>query len=130
MKTFSGQNHYVCFEAIGQVKKIVELTDDEGKKYFFYGDPDPDAINKMAGIPGAQGVYSNQLIKAHNLFEAKALVIEQLIAEESQPFTQQVFAFDSCGLMRELGVKNLPLLLGFFTDDMTQTVFEQVLKHG
>jgi hypothetical protein len=131
MKTFSSQTYYVCFKAIGQVKKIVELIDDEGKKYFFYGDPDPDSINKISGIPGAQGVtYSNNLAKAHNLFEAKALVIEKIIEYETQPFSQGSFSFDSCGLMRELGIKNLPLLLEFFTNEMTKTVFEQVLKYG
>jgi hypothetical protein len=132
MKTFThSQDHYVCFSSVGFVRMISELIDDNGKKYFFLGQPDPDAVNELSGDLGSQGItYSNHLAKAHNIFEAKACVIEQLIHEEDQPFISMARPFDSYGLMRELGLKNLPLLIGFFTDKETKRIFEEVLKNG
>jgi hypothetical protein len=110
---------------------ICELVDEEDKRYFFLGQPDPDAVNKLSGHPGSQGItYSNHLVKAHNLFEAKACVIENLIREEDRPFMSMARPFDSYGLIRELGLKNLPLLIGFFTDEETKRIFEEVLKNG
>ena len=127
MKTFKhAQTYYVCFSSIGYTRMITELTDEEDRKYFFQGQPELGAINGF----GFGQHYSSNLAKAHDLFEAKACMIENIIREEDQPFISRARPFDSYGLMRELGLKNLPLLMGFFTDDRTKTVFEEVLKNG
>jgi len=125
MKTFTHvKDHYVCFKTgFGHARKISELQDEEHKKYFFYGDPN---IGSLVGLSNLSSLPGNYLSKARDLFQAQACVAELIIKDN----TYTGFSFDSREIMREIGVENLPLLLGFFDDPNTKWALEEVLKYG
>jgi hypothetical protein len=126
--------------------QINELLDEEGHTHFSHG-PIGHAAD-MVYCPGTTTFVNRMLQKAHNLFEAKAALVEIIIEDEAQykQFTEEHSfrnwfrkrglsskpvedtSTDFRPLMRQL--KDLPLLVGFFKGPATLKVFEEVLKNG
>ena len=152
MKSFTVVKvHMVLFEHgprfLGTSFQINEIVDEQGQTHFSHGN-----IGHVADMVYCAGVTIRILQKAHNLFEAKAslveLIIEHQIAllelEFSGKFFEELFkvfgwakkrktskpkeSIDFKPLMRELG--DLPLLIGFFKGETTKKIFEEVLKNG
>ena len=148
MKSFTLKTtHLVLFETGAQFLgtlaasyKIYELVDEQGQSHFSFGDL--GHIADMVNIPGISNPDFNRILpKARNLLEAQASIIELIISKKSEFDTKKIPSIsdwllkklppepiDFRPLMREL--KDLPLLMGFFTNPVALKTFEEVLKNG
>lgn len=110
------------FQYDGYSYQINEWEDENSIKYYSQGEI--GNFNDM--IPTSYTCYANRLLEdATDLFEAKARLIEKIIVPTH---INKGAAVKTEMYLRELG--NLPLLIGFFKNDIIKEIFSKILKDG
>jgi len=121
MKILKLKNTYaISFKTTRSSFDIKEYVDENGKIWFYAGSGNGSTDE---GAPHV-GTSHYQIVEANNLLEVQAHLIEKEIQFRFQSSWQ-----GEC-LMRELGEKNLPLLINFFTNFYAKEAFEKALKNA
>jgi len=131
MKTIKLKNTYKFFIETNETShQINEWEDDKGEIHFSHGEIGHFA--DMVQIPKTN-TSSNLIIpRAKNIFEAKARLIEQIVAGEEVPYVLSAWSDPkdfAVLLLNELGKpEDLPPLIGFFEEYTMKRALAEILE--